>query len=309
VSIEVAIVNISVVILTKNEAANVRRCLEALAGFGDVVVVDSGSTDDTCQIAERLGARVLKNHFESFASQRNWALERAELKHPWALMLDADEVVTPEFCRQLDSRVREAKDETAGFMICRKTIFLDRWLRHSDGFPVWITRVVRRGTARFIDVGHGEKAVPVAGHTFGKIEQPILHYSFSKGISEWVDRHNRYSSQEAREELNAANAAPTRWRGLFSADAFCRRQTLLAVRRQLPGRPLWRFLYQYLWRRGILEGRAGLAYCLLMSFFETLIVIKRRELTLNADLVASVPANSDQPAPSALVSDDAGRAR
>ncbi len=199
--------NVSVVILTKNEACNIQRCLEALTTFDDVVVVDSGSTDATRRIAAGLGARILCHPFESFAQQRNWALEHGDLRHPWALMLDADEVVTPEFCHQLDRNLRLATNETAGFMICRKTIFLGRWLRHSDAFPVWITRVVRRGQATFVDAGHGEKAVAMEGQAFVRIDQPILHYSFSKGISDWVDRHNRYSSQEARTELHAAGVA------------------------------------------------------------------------------------------------------
>ncbi len=210
-------------------------------------------------------------------------------------MLDADEVVTPDFCRELEERVRNAGSQTAGFMICRKTIFLGRWLKYSDAFPVWITRVVRRGQAEFIDAGHGEKAVTTAGLRFERIAEPIWHYSFSKGVSEWVERHNRYSTQEAQVELHAARNAPNQWRGLFSADAFRRRQALLALRRRLPGRPLLRFLYQYLWRRGILEGRAGLAYCLLMSFFEFLIVVKRRELMLPDDCSPASPEGGVSP--------------
>jgi hypothetical protein len=221
-------------------------------------------------------------------------------------MLDADEVATPEFCSQLADAVDRATEQTAGFMICRKTIFLDRWLRYSDAFPVWITRVVRRGLGTFINAGHGEKAVAPEGFTFLRIAEPFLHYSFSKGISEWVDRHNRYSTQEALAELEAARSGRSRGRELFSADPFRRRQALLAVRRQLPARPLWRFLYQYFWKRGILEGRAGLSYCLLMSFFEALIVIKRRELGLNRVAEATSTRQSDSHEP-AIIAKNAGR--
>ena len=250
---------------------------------------------------------MLSHPFESFAQQRNWALEFGSLRHPWALMLDADEVITPEFCAQLAERIGQAGKNTVGFMICRKTIFLGRWLRHSDAFPVWITRVVRCGQVNFIDVGHGEKAVAADGQEFGRIDEPILHYSFSKGISDWVDRHNRYSTQEALAELQAECPASVAWRGLFSFDAFRRRQALLAVRRQLPGRPLWRFFYQYLWRLGLLEGRAGLAYCVLMSFFEALIVIKRRELILKDGAAVATTARADTQAGSERVPEDASR--
>ena len=87
---------ISVVVITKDEEINIRRCVEALAWCDDVVVIDDHSTDDTTRLAVECGARVLTHGFESFATQRNWALEHAGLRHAWALLLDADEVITPD---------------------------------------------------------------------------------------------------------------------------------------------------------------------------------------------------------------------
>lgn len=269
--------NLSVVVLAKNEAINMERCLASLHWCDDILVVDDYSTDETASIAVSFGARVLTHKFESFAAQRNWALEQGELRHPWVLMLDADEVVTDELVDEFRTAIVASNNDVAGFMLCRKTMFLGKWIRHSDGFPVWIARVLHRERAKFINRGHGEKAVADECFRFEKIHTPFLHFPFSKGVSDWVDRHNRYSTLEAALEADPHRAIEFRWAKLFGRDGFRRRQALLALSRKLPCRPLLRFCYQYFWKLGILDGRAGLAFCFLMSYFEGLIVLKRRE--------------------------------
>lgn len=267
---------LSVVVLTKDEASNIERCLRSVAWCDDVVVVDDHSTDRTAELATACGARVLRNRFQSFARQRNWALEHADLRHDWVLMLDADEVVTDGLRDELSRTLPAAPDQVVAYRLCRKTMFLGRWLKHSDGFPVWIMRLVRRGQAAFQDSGHGEVPVPVVPGEVGTIGEPFLHYPFSRGIGDWVDRHNRYASREAELEL----AEQTRWRfrDVLSGDRAVRRRTLRRISRTLPGRPFLRFGYQYLWKMGFLEGRAGLAFSLLMAWYEGLIVLKREEI-------------------------------
>ncbi len=147
---------ISVVVIAKNEEANIRRCVEALTWCEDVVVIDDQSVDDTARLAADGGARVLTHGFESFARQRNWALDHAALRHDWALMLDADEVVTAELQGEIERVVPAAETNLVGFRMCRKTMLMGKWLKYSDGFPVWIVRLVRVGRFRFEDSGHGE---------------------------------------------------------------------------------------------------------------------------------------------------------
>jgi len=269
--------DVSTVILTKNEEQNIGRCLDALTWCDDVLVVDDGSEDRTRELARRCGARVLEHRFESFARQRNWALQNGGLQHRWVLMLDADEVVDAAFVKELAAAVASAAPATAGWMICRQTMLGDKWLKYCDGFPVWITRLVRVGAAQFVDDGHGEKAVAADGFHFGKIDAPVQHFAFSKGIADWVQRHNRYSTREAAAELNAEHRSG-RIGDLFSRDGFVRRQALRATRTRMPLRPLLRFVHQYILKRGFLDGRAGLTYSLLMANFEWWIVLKRREL-------------------------------
>lgn len=268
--------SLSVVVIAKNEAVNIRRCLEAVAWCDDIVVIDDYSSDETVSIALECGAKVLQHHFSSFAAQRNWALANADLKNRWALMLDADEVVTPELQRELRDVLRDPSDETVGYKMCRKTMFQGTWLRFSDGFPVWIVRLVRVGTMHFHDAGHGEVPVPVVEGHLGTVAIPFLHFPFSKGLHDWCERHNRYSTREAQRELDEASSF--QWRNFRSADRALRRQTLRAFSRRLPCRFSLRFVYQYIVKGGILEGRAGMTFSWLMAVYEGLIVLKRREL-------------------------------
>lgn len=266
---------VSVVVIAKNEARNIARCLTSVAWCDDVLVVDDHSEDDTRAIAERLGARVMTHRFESFAAQRNWALDEAGLRHPWVMMLDADEALTPAVAEEIAAAVVDADPRTAGFLLCRKTIFFDRWLRHSDGYPVWIMRLVRRGRARFVDAGHGEVPAPPVDGMLEKIREPFLHYPFSHGLSQWLARHNVYSSREA--ELEAREPPQWTWRDILCGDSTQRRKGLRNLGRRLPMRPLLRFCHHYFWKGGFLDGRAGLAYSFLMAFYEGMIVLKRWE--------------------------------
>jgi glycosyltransferase involved in cell wall biosynthesis len=268
--------SLSVVIIAKNEADNIGRCLASVAWSDDVLVVDDFSTDETAEIARSLGARVVQHAFTSFAEQRNWALECGGLRHEWVLMLDADEEATPEFHHALAACVAAADEHTAAFALCRKTMLDGRWLKYSDGFPVWIMRVVRRGKARFADSGHGEVPVPPVDGRVLRVQEPFVHYPFSKGLSDWLDRHNRYSSREAALELSAD--VPIVWAELFGRDASRRRRALRNLGRRMPCRPLLRFAWQYVWKRGFLDGRAGWKFSTLMAIYEALIVMKRREL-------------------------------
>lgn len=271
-------VPVSVVILAKNEESNIARCLQSLAWSDDVIVIDDGSTDSTVEVAQRIGAKVVEHKFESFAKQRNWALQSVEFRHDWVLMLDADETATPELVIAIQDAIRDANEEVVAFRLCRKTMLMGKWLKYSDGFPVWIMRLTRLGKAAYQDSGHGEVPVPEVDGAIGTIREPFVHYPFSKGLSDWVTRHNRYSSREAELELH--QEADTNSRQILSRDAANRRRALRAFSRRLPLRPVLRFFYQYVWKWGFLDGRAGLAFSFLMAVYEGLIVLKRWEFSL-----------------------------
>jgi len=264
---------LAVIVLTHNEAQNLPRCLESIRGLGEIVVVDSGSNDGTQEVAKSAGARVYQHSFESFARQRNWALENCYAETEWALFLDADEVATPQFREAVANVIQNAAHSVAGFYCCWKMVLGSRWLRRSDSFPKWQLRIVRRGRADFIDSGHGQKEGSVDGE-LGYVHEPYLHYALSKGWEAWWAKHNQYSDEEAADRLSHSAS----WRELFSKDSSRRNRALKPILSRIPGWPLLRFFHMYILKGGFLEGREGFAYCASMGWYEHLIRAKMRDL-------------------------------
>jgi len=259
---------VSVVVLTFNEAINIERCLESVAWSDDVVVVDSGSTDGTGEMAEALGARVVTRRFDNFANQRNFALDSANLKHEWVLHLDADEIVSSELRAEIRGVVRGASGMAAYFVPSR-LMMGSKWLRHSGMYPSYQARFGRRDRLRFQMIGHGQREVLELAE-MGTLRGHLLHFNFSKGMSDWIGKHARY----ARDEAAAIIAVPNDSRviDLFRAtSALERRRVWKGLSRRMPARPLAKFLYVYVLRLGFLDGLAGLRYAALMGLYEWLI--------------------------------------
>ena len=278
---------ISVVILTMNEAANLPRCLESIRWCDDILVLDSGSSDATQEIAKAAGARVMHRRFDSFAGQRNHAMEEGGLRHPWVLHLDADEVVRPELERELRAI---ATSESANFPVYRipaRIIFRGRWLRHAGMYPAYQVRFGRRETLRFVDHGHGQREVQPPEQV-GTISAAFDHYNFSKGVNDWFARHLRYAKEEARQSLRE-RAEPVRLSGMLSADATERRRSLKRLANRLPFRPALRFAYAYLLRGGFLDGSAGLQYARMLATYQRFIDLNLVEL--RDDARRSAPRN------------------
>ena len=271
--------SISVLILTLNEEANLPRCLDAIAWADDVLVVDSFSTDRTVEVAEAWGARVLQRRFDDFAGQRNFGLSEGGLRHEWVLHLDADEVVTPELHDELFRVIGdESKD---AYQVPSKMMLHGQWLRHAGMYPTYQVRLGRRNALSFVQVGHGQRE-ELRPERIGTLEHPLLHYSFSKGLEDWFERHNRYSTAEARQALEEATEGRIDWRGLTSGNGTRRRRTLKQIAARLPFRPTLRFLYMYVLRLGFLDGAAGYTYCRLLSTYEYMTVVKMKEQRLRA---------------------------
>lgn len=265
---------ISVVVLTYNEEVNIRRCLDSVAWCEDVLIVDSFSTDQTLKIAEEQKVRWIQRAFDDFAGQRNFALDYGNLRNDWVFHLDADEVITPELQIEL-RRVAQAPEHKA-YRVASKLIFDGRWLRYAGLFPWYQVRFGKRGALRFKQVGHGQRET-LPPQEIGTLTKAMLHYPFEKGLDDWMEKHERYSTAEA--QSNVARAEPNlRWLDLVSRNVDTRRRALKRTFRRLPFRPMLRFLYMYVTRRGILDGRTGLRYCRMLMWYEQMIVQKERLL-------------------------------
>ena len=271
---------VSVIVLTQDEEINIRECLESLTSFSEVIVVDSGSTDHTIPIIENEfpQVRLLRHGFEDFGAQRNWAIDHASPCNPWILFFDADERMT-ESCRQDIERAVGCADPHVGYYLTYRNYFLGRPIVRCTLYPTWQLRLFRFGQVRFRAEGHGQREV--TDGPLGYLKAPYDHYGFSHGVSHWIARHNRYSSEEARLVLRLKNE-PLRFKDLLSASSIERRRCLKRLAAHVGFRPFFRFMYLYFIRLGLLEGRAGLLFCLLRCAQEIHISTKIAELNYAA---------------------------
>lgn len=266
---------ISVLILTLNEERNIARCLEAVKWSDDIVVLDSHSTDGTVEIAKAAGARVYQRQFDNEASQRTYALREISFKHPWVYNPDADEEPTPELCREMIEAIQKSPAETVAYQMRFKTMFMGKWIKYSSLYPTWVIRLMRPEKIRF------ERTINltyVVDGAEGRLRGHFLHHTFSNGLDAWFAKHNTYSQFEALETLKSLSGDFRRWRDLFWPRApTARRRALKELSFRLPFRPALRFLYMYFIRLGFLDGPPGFHYCVLLSIYEYMIVLKVRE--------------------------------
>ena len=254
----------SAVILTLNEERDLPACLASLATCDDIVVLDSGSTDRTAEIATGAGARVCTRRFDNFAGQRNHAQHAIAFRHPWVFHLDADERMTPELDAECRRAVASAEAAALdGYFVAPQMLWNGRWIRRCTDYPAWQARFVRAPQFSFIEVGHGQREAP--DMRMGRLKHSYLHDLSSGGEAEWLERHRRYARAEAR---RLADGASVPWRQLLARDPLLRRRALKHFSYALPARPLLRFLYQYILRRGFLDGPEGLHYCRLLARYE-----------------------------------------
>jgi glycosyltransferase involved in cell wall biosynthesis len=264
---------ISAVILTKNEEINLKRCIDSLQWCQEIVVVDSGSTDGTKQLAESLGVKVFTNIQHPrfiIAEQRNWALENCNLKGEWVLFLDADETISPELAIEIQ-RVCDDKDNAYNaFELPARYLFWGKWLKLTQGYPNWHSRLLKKGEVTF---SGGVWEHFSEGAKIGRITIPYDHFANSKGFSDWLERHDRYSTWDAE---NVVKFLET---GQISSLATNRKLKLrlLAAKFWLL-RPIIRFLQMYILRLGFLEGWQALIFCLLYAVYEFMTVVKIIEL-------------------------------
>lgn len=266
---------VSVLVLTYNEEVNLPRCLASLAWSDDIVVYDSFSTDRTVEIARAAGARVVQRTFDDWSTHHNWAVANIPFKHPWVYYSDADEIVTPELARAIEEVGSNPARREVAYRVRRRELLWGRWLRHASMYPVWILRLFRPEKIRWERLVN---PVAVIDGPVGRLNHDILHYSFSKGLSEWVNKHVKYAQFEAQEVLISTRTNEFDPNGLFAVgDPVRRRKALKMLSFYMPFRPLLRFIYMYILRMGFLDGRAGLTYCRLIMMYEFMIDLNVKE--------------------------------
>lgn len=277
----------SIYILTYNEEIDIAACIESAMLSDEIIVVDSFSSDRTIEIAKQYPVQIFKHKFESHGKQRTWMLQEIPTKHEWVYILEADERMTPELFNECLEAIKST--EYVGYFAAERVMFLGQWIRRSTQYPRYQMRLFRKDKVCFEDYGHTEREV--CGGQTGFLKETYPHYTNSKGISRWIDKHNRYSTDEAAETLRQLSEGSINWKNLFFGKTEVeRRHALKDLSLRLPFRPIIRFFYMYFLLGGILDGRAGLSWCVLQAFYEYLILIKVWEMkNLPAPGLTSTP--------------------
>ncbi len=250
---------VTVAIITKNEEKNIAFCIDSVKGWADeVVVIDGYSDDKTAEIAKSLGAKVVEHRFEgNFARERNLGMENAA--GDWVLHIDADDRVTQDFKDRLDEIIDSDSDVDV-YKFRRKSFFLGHFMEHG-GWYHFVPNLTRRDRVRFEGIVHER---PVFSGKIAALEADIEHYPFDS-ISQFITRHNRYSTLEAERIFKEKGSSEIR-----------------NVKRNALGKSFKIFWKIYVKKQGYKEGMHGLVFAILFAFMNFLVWIKYWELCIAA---------------------------
>jgi glycosyltransferase involved in cell wall biosynthesis len=267
---------LSVIILTYNEERNLPDCLKSLGSLGCAIfVVDSGSTDRTKEIALAAGAKLAQHPFENYAAQRNWAQKNLPIKSDWILHLDADERLTAELRDEIAALFAPANAEQLakvdGFMLCKRTIFMGRWIKHGAHYPSYHSRLFRRSAGTCEERLYDQHFV-----VDGRAE--TLHHDYldilCADLDSWLTRHIRWADLEARQLMDQEMTGRRVQANPFGNPIERKRWLRNSVYNRAPLflRAILYWFYRYILRLGFLDGKEGFVFHFLQGLWFRLLV-------------------------------------
>lgn len=268
--------DLTVLILTKNEEKNIAKCIRSFQGIARrFVIVDSFSTDRTVEIARSLGADVYEHAFENHAAQMNWGLEHTGIQTEWVMRMDADEELTPELVCEFEEKIPKLPANITGVQLRRRIYFMNRWIRHGGVYPTILLRLFRTGHAVCEQRVMDEHMVLKDGDVIC-FKKDFIDKN-TKSLEWWIGKHNWYSDREVADyldkqrQLESEDAIRPK---LFGNQAERKRwlKYLLYYRTPLMRRAHWYFIYRYLIRLGFLDGKEGLAFHFLQGYWYRFLV-------------------------------------
>jgi glycosyltransferase involved in cell wall biosynthesis len=263
---------LSIIILTRDEQANLPTCLESIQSIeAQVYIVDSGSRDRTVEIAREKGCHVFVNPWESHAQQLNWALENLPISTPWTMRLDADERLTSDLAEEIKQTLKSTPEEVTAYQVKRRVYFMGRWMRHGGYYPTWLLRIWKTGLAICEDRWMDEHIILSQG-TIATLNNDIIDEN-QKGLTFWIDKHNRYADREVK-DLLMLNKNDRLLLAEHSTQASQRRwiKQNIYLRSPLFLRAFLYFLVRYLIGLGFLDGVEGLIFHFLQGFWYRFVV-------------------------------------
>jgi glycosyltransferase involved in cell wall biosynthesis len=283
------ILPITVLLAVKNEALNLPKCLRSLRQTREVILLDSQSTDGTLQIAKKYGAKVVQFKYKrGYPKKRQWALDHLKIKTPWVLLIDADEEVPEPLWEEIGRVVQNPESHTA-YLIQKEFHFMGKKFRFG-GFSFRAVLLFKKGTAKFerlIDDEAGALDMEVherliVNGTIGNLTTPLIHNDY-KGLEAYLDRHNKYSTWEAKVRwafLKTGNYGKSGIKPKLFGNVQEHRRFLKKIAIQVPFEPLWWFLYHFLFRLGFLEGYRGLVASVIRAQYIFQVRAKIHEMKL-----------------------------
>lgn len=270
----------SVIILTRNEEQDLPGCLESLKWCDDIHVFDSFSDDQTVEIALAHGAHVTQRAFDNWSAHQNWGLRNIPFKYEWVYYSDADERVTPELAQAMADFVASQPSAVA-CRVRRRDYYMGAWLKYVSASPFNI----RLFKPKFIRYERLTNPVTIVEGEVADLPQHFDHFPFSKGMTHWINKHNNYSTFEARQIIANQDHGNdfSILKAFLSRDRSVRRYNQKELYYRLPFRPVIMFIAMYVLRFGFLDGRAGFSYSLLRAIYEYFIVLKVREIRNNRE--------------------------
>ena len=276
--------DLTAIILTKNESKNIVSCLKSIKGFASrIIVVDSGSTDNTKELAEEIGAEVFLNEFDYYAQQFNWAIDNTDIKTKWILRLDADERFTPALCREAEeAMLKHSNDNVNGITMEAWLYFMGKKLKYGSSKKRKLM-IFKNGIGRIEDRKRDAHSIISSGNSIA-LKERFIHYDF-KDINSFIEKYNYYATREVEDYLEYKKGISSD----IKTDKKIRstRKKKYNVYYRFPSffrAHLW-FLYNYVFRLGFLDGKEGYIFHYLECYwYRYLVDVKIYEKKLNENI-------------------------
>jgi glycosyltransferase involved in cell wall biosynthesis len=263
--------DLTAIILTKNESKNIEHCLKPINKLASrMVVVDSGSDDNTVELAKKLGAEIYIHRFENYARQFNWALDNTDIKTKWVLRIDADERFTTELCEEVEYNMNIHRDsDVNGFTLEAWLFFMGRKLKYGGGRKRKLM-IFKNGIGRIEDRKMDEHTILFSGRSID-LKERFLHYDF-KNIHSYVTKLNWYATREMQDYFIYKNEINQKT--LIDKKIIKKRQKKYGVYYKMPMflRALLLFIYNYFFKLGFLDGKEGFMVHFFYSFWYRVLV-------------------------------------
>lgn len=273
--------NLTIVFLSFNEEKNLPDAIESVQGISSKkLAVDSFSTDSTLDILKKANISCIQHEFINYALQRNWAQLQVETQ--WVLHLDADERLTPEFRSWLENSFPKLSEQYDGFLFSRRTIFMNRWIKHGGHYPNFHLRLFKTNAVKCEEKAYDQHFVDITNGKYLTVKNADIINVVSESLTAFTAQHNKWATSEANEIVSSQIHLTDVVQPRFFGSSIERRRWLkskIFMKTPLFVRPLAYFLYRYFIRLGFMDGKQGLVFHFLQGFwFRFLVDAKVYEL-------------------------------